>query len=435
MANNNEDGSPQKTVEKYFARAYKLREARDFDGAIANYAKILLLEPNNVIALNDQGYARNEKGEFDEALIVLNKAIQLNPNLALAWINRGNAWLGKSEYDEAIANYNEAIRLDPNSAMAWVNRGLVRTRRKEFNEAIKDCNEAIRLDPNYAPAWNSLGHIQVEAGEFDNALTSLNEAIRLKPDYIESWYNLGNAWFGKGEYDEAISNYNEALRLDQNFQPAIHNRAYAMALQSTGVDREKIAENLKKEYGEQLERDLQAARGQVIADTKDFQREENKNMALSGWLRLCSIIVLIGIAVGLFKGFQAIYFIELKSGGLKWNSFLTWVPVIAAMSSPFFLIWWMLQRWSYETKTLAYGFQRKRIVEERIFRFAGDDEKLRKELLKIYIVHWMEKSPLEVMLAIGGKGKSMGGGNSPTAALLESAENIIDKTGKVKVGD
>ena len=319
----------------------------------------------------------------------------------------------------------------PQTAEEYFERGNTHRKKGDFDGAIADYDEAIRLNPDFTEALNNRGNAWGEKGEYDKAIADLNEAIRLKPDDVDAWNNRGAAWYEKGEYDKAIADCDEALRLKPDLQEAIHNRAVAIALKSSEAEHKEIAERLEKEYEEKLEQQLQSAVGQITADTKDFRQSYNDHKALSETLRGVAIALLVVIGIGLPIILWIIYCNEKDSLG-TWG-LMPWLPIVTAISAPFFLLWWMLQRWSFEALTLAYGFQRKAIVEERIFRFAGDDAKLRKELLKIYVVHWMEKSPLEVMLTIGGK-KGMGGGDSPTAALLgKLAEKVgdgISKTGK-----
>lgn len=111
------------------------------------------------------------------------------------------------------------------------------------------------------------------------------------------------------------------------------------------------------------------------------------------------------LSVGILISFGSIYYIEKDSlGPIR---LLIWLLAVTAIFLPLFVRYLALQTRRYECLTLAYGFQRKAIVEERLFRYAGENGQLRDELLKVYLVHWMEKSPLEVMLAIGGKSKNM----------------------------
>lgn len=428
-----DDNKPLTTAEEYYERAEKHFEAHDYKSAFRDYTEAVHLRPDYAAAWSGLGGVWFMWDEFDKALTHYSQALNLDQNFAEAWAGRGITLTRKGEHEKALEDCNKAIRLNPSHGPAWAARGFVWSQKNEQDKALVDYDEAIRLEPERAEIWSNRGFAWAQKGDLEKAISDCSEAIRLKPKYAPFWNARGAVWARQGEYDKAISDYNEALRLNPEDKGVIHNRAAALAMKASEAERTELAERLRKEFSEQLEKDLQAAKGQVIADTEDFQKEENENMNRSEKLRKYAMGVLIFIVLALLIGFWKIYCIETsqnQNGEFDNWTFLSWMPAVTALSSPLFLLWWMLQRWSYETKTLAYGFQRKRIVEERIFRFSGDDEKLRKELLKIYIVHWMEKSPLEVMLAIGGKGKSMGGGSSPTATLLESAENIIDKTDK-----
>jgi len=49
--------------------------------------------------------------------------IRLDPTDVSAHLNRGYAYRIKREYDMAIKDYNEAIRLDPTNTCAYIDRG------------------------------------------------------------------------------------------------------------------------------------------------------------------------------------------------------------------------------------------------------------------------------------------------------------------------
>lgn len=391
-----DDSENEKTrlIIGYFEKARKCLEDGDIDGAIEGFTDVLDMEPENVHALVNRGYAWNAKDRFDEALKDLGEAIRLEPHNASALLNRGSVWNSKGEFDKAVDDLSKAVKLEPNYVAAWVNRGTAWLGKKEYDKAIEDFNRAIHLQPSYAGAWSS----------------------------------RGNAWLQKKEFDKALLDHEEALRLNPTDQAIIHNRALAMAMRATEPDREKLAETLGQEYDKRLKEELEKSVGQILKDKTGFRRDYLVNMWTAVSLRVAAITILAGVAFGLYYTFTQTY--HFGYGGvekLNLTTFLSFAPYITAITTPIFFVIWLLLRWGYEAKTLSYGFYRKAILEERILLYFNNDVDRLRELQKLYIIHWMEKSPLEVMLAISGKNKGVGGGETPTESLLESLEQLTKK--------
>ena len=114
---------PQTAME-YFARAEKRSGDGDLDGALRDYTKAILLEPN-----------------------IPDEAIRLKLDFAIAWNNRGSAWARKGVHDEAINDYSEAILRKSNFSLAWNNRGAAWLEKGEYDQAISDIDRAIHLNP------------------------------------------------------------------------------------------------------------------------------------------------------------------------------------------------------------------------------------------------------------------------------------------------
>ena len=429
-----DDSNPLQTAQEYFARGNKRLSAGDYDGAITDSSKAIQLKKNFWEAWNVRGVAWRKKGEYDQAIIDHTEAINLNSGSALSLFYRGLAQRERGKYGRAISDYDKAINLESSEEIraAICNaRGFAYSKQGNINEALDSYNEAIKFRQNYALALYNRGIIREKKNEYGGAIEDYSQAIDLKPDYAKAWNARGISWRRKGDYIRAVRDHKEAIRLNPENKIFAYNLSLTLSLQDTERTRIIATEDLREEYSKQLRKELEDAKRQITADTKEFRALANENMNRSEKLRKWAVGILILIALGLLKGIWIIYCIETQDGKLSQWAFFSWVPVVTALSSPFFLLWWMLQKWSYELKTLSYGFQRKAIVEERLFHYAGNDEKFLQELLKLYLTHWMEKSPLEVMLAIGGKSKGMGGSDSPTAALLGKIEEGAKTASKV----
>src|SRR5271169_4806997 len=60
---------------------------------------------------------------LDEAIADFNKVIELDPKYDKAYNDRGNTYLLKNLPDRAIADFDKAITLNPKNAHAYFNRG------------------------------------------------------------------------------------------------------------------------------------------------------------------------------------------------------------------------------------------------------------------------------------------------------------------------
>src|SRR4030066_195218 len=94
----------------HFLRGLRLLgEAKDYDGAIAEFTKAIESNPKSEGAYWGRGSAYHIKGDYDRAIQDYNKAIELNPKSALAYSNRGNAFYCQGKFREAIPDYLKAI--------------------------------------------------------------------------------------------------------------------------------------------------------------------------------------------------------------------------------------------------------------------------------------------------------------------------------------
>jgi lipoprotein NlpI len=138
-------------------------------------------QQNLVIDYLNRGIAYDHKKEYDRAITDFTKAILLNRNYAIAYSARGLTYDWKGEEDHAMADYDQAIKLNPKDAISYSNRGLLYTRHGENERGIADYNQAIQLDPKFADAYNNRGFFFFLQGATPKALADLTQANALNP--------------------------------------------------------------------------------------------------------------------------------------------------------------------------------------------------------------------------------------------------------------
>jgi tetratricopeptide (TPR) repeat protein len=109
----------------------------------------------------DHGRACLDKGKYDDAIADYDKVIALDPNVALAYINRGVAYGRKGAFDRAIADYTKAIALDRKYTLAYTNRGVAYAKKGDKEQAIADFRKALEIRPSDQDAKNNLKRLGV----------------------------------------------------------------------------------------------------------------------------------------------------------------------------------------------------------------------------------------------------------------------------------
>ncbi len=154
-----------------------------------------------------------KKGDFQGAIEDLDKAIIINPKYAEAYNSRGLTYKALKEYPKAIADYDRAIELNPKLALAYTNRGMIYHALKEYPKAIADYDKAIEINANHTYAYNSRGNIYAELKEIPKAISDYTKAIAINPEYANAYYNRGNTYADLKDIPKAITDYRKAAAL------------------------------------------------------------------------------------------------------------------------------------------------------------------------------------------------------------------------------
>jgi tetratricopeptide (TPR) repeat protein len=111
-------------VEGHYNYGFWLQENRDFEKAIAEYEKIIKIDPKNTTtktayALHNIGYINLVYFQkYQEAVKYFSQAVSLDPKYAEAYCNRGRAYEELKQYSKARQDYNQTLKLIENFDLA-----------------------------------------------------------------------------------------------------------------------------------------------------------------------------------------------------------------------------------------------------------------------------------------------------------------------------
>ena len=132
---------------------------RDYDNAIEECDKALLISPSFQLARNNRQWAQDEK---NKSLGIKGGASSPVSRDAAFYVNDGLKQYNLGFYDQAIASWQRALELDPSNALAENNLGTAYMVKKHPEIAIGLFHKAIALDPTLQIAKNNLAWAQQE---------------------------------------------------------------------------------------------------------------------------------------------------------------------------------------------------------------------------------------------------------------------------------
>ena len=97
----------------YLGRGNVYRDAEQLDRAIADYAAVIKLAPNDARGWRNRGMIRLFKGDNKGGIADYNKALEYDPADVYSWNNRGQAKMRLGDKKGAIADFRKALELRP----------------------------------------------------------------------------------------------------------------------------------------------------------------------------------------------------------------------------------------------------------------------------------------------------------------------------------
>ncbi|NJN20618.1 MAG: tetratricopeptide repeat protein, partial [Leptolyngbya sp. RL_3_1] len=134
----------------YFNRAGTRYDLKDLAGAIADYSRLVEIDPEDALAWNNRGVIWVDQQQFNPALADFNQALTCDPQSWAARCNRGWVYSQQGDYATAIADWTAAIQIQPTSAIPYFYRGQAYQKQGNLAAAIADQTAAINHAPQMA---------------------------------------------------------------------------------------------------------------------------------------------------------------------------------------------------------------------------------------------------------------------------------------------
>lgn len=133
------------TADFYYKRGGIRQDHLDFQGAVNDYDKSLILDPENHKIYYNRGLAKMDLQLLHGAIADFSKSITINPDNPYAYNNRAACKYYLEDHFGSAQDSSMAITLDPKNAEAHNNRGINYIKMGLLDDGCKDLHKAYEL--------------------------------------------------------------------------------------------------------------------------------------------------------------------------------------------------------------------------------------------------------------------------------------------------
>ena len=260
--------------------AKQLMEAKDFDGAISQFAEAAKYAPTNFFAeqmaaqkiefYRRQGVLDDKIAELEAlpqradgqkllakmylklrnttaAAAALEKALGFNPDDIPASRSLAKIYTQLRQHDNAKTVYSHLVRIDSGNAREY-HAELARLHLAVLNvdAAEAAAKQVLAHSPRNPQGHQMLAEIALTAGDYPNAIASLKQAVRLRPQAIEIRVELAEVYTLADDSHQAIEQYWQCWELSDNINEKLR---FVQPLSNAYYDmgrRQKLSEKLQQ---------------------------------------------------------------------------------------------------------------------------------------------------------------------------------------------
>jgi tetratricopeptide (TPR) repeat protein len=169
-----------------------------------------------------------------QAIAEYRRVLLLEPDHFWSHLQIGRCYLSLGQGPEAVEALGTCVALKPNRPWGYSARGHVLSRmgRDHYAEAAADLERALSLDGKFRPAILHRGLLAWLQGNDDAALADF-EAVLEPPDdqrLVEAYYYCGLLHLRRKEYSDALKQFNKLAKENPNFRPVYLTRAQVLFL-------------------------------------------------------------------------------------------------------------------------------------------------------------------------------------------------------------
>ena len=254
---------------------YYYHGLRDFERALAEFSKVLLIQPNNTLAMASIAWVQRRQGKWADAIAGLELVNKLDPRDPWYKYELAQTYQPCRRYQDAIRQYDDAIDLQPNLTWAYLLKSF-----SLFNQLgrTREARAALEAGQAINGRWPELTWLEVYYDLCDKDYNRALSLLRapgdvLSPEFADTsdYYEMkGLTYRCLGETALARIYYDSArMRLERSLEALPNSAALqsSLAIAYAGLGQSEQAVRLARSASERLPVSADALTGPVYIST------------------------------------------------------------------------------------------------------------------------------------------------------------------------
>jgi tetratricopeptide (TPR) repeat protein len=222
-------------VEQAFARATRLHESGDIEGAIRGYQSILARRPERVDVRSNLGAAYSRLGRYEEAIAQYKEALKVDGRNQTIRFNLALAYYKGALFNEAVDELTRFLTAAAPDVPQRINAELLladcQVRMGNYKKVIESLLPLAEADPNNRTVAFLLGSALIGDGQFSRGQLLIDKVFH-DDDSAQAHLLLGSILLLADDGHGAIREFERAIQLDPKL-PTLH-AWYGRALMRMG---------------------------------------------------------------------------------------------------------------------------------------------------------------------------------------------------------
>jgi Tfp pilus assembly protein PilF len=170
--------APTAPTPDHFAMALYYQRVGDFDGALAQYRRLLEQNDASAEVHNNLGLLYQDRGQYDEAVKRFQRSIAIGRKCTRRTTISACA-MRSNRPDAAAAEFRVALGADPRNVESLVNLALVQKAAGRVADARDLLRRALVIDPRNAGSHYNLAVVADESGDTSSAVEHYRAFLKL----------------------------------------------------------------------------------------------------------------------------------------------------------------------------------------------------------------------------------------------------------------